>query len=789
MTTQDPTAVALRLAAELVRARDERQAAAATARAAGLIIGADSVRVWLLDRSRGYRFVGVWPETEGAPPDEPSTEVARVVAFGVPTATEAAPPFRSRLTLPLMAGLRPLGAVELLERERAGGAFDKSDAEPLQGLIRAADEALVAVRAAAAREHGSLEALTRLTRLFDVGRSIAGVLDAERLHKVIVNRVLTTVEVEGAYLWLLDESGEAKVEVQCAAGAASDEVLEWKLEAGEGVAGTVLETQESLLVDEEDDLLELGWRPDSEAGLAIDSIGAVPIIAPDDRFLGVIEAINKEDDALLTKADIGMLREIADSAAIALVNIHRLDAERRASDLGRLLDVAREVGSHLAVQKVSFTLVHQLASVVRYSRASVGLLRGTRLELVAVSGQTFVDESLPEMKALADVLGWAAGLDDGLYVVQNEDGSIDTDRPETREKFKSFFEKTGSRSFLVVPMHDDEGRLGAFSLEADVPYAFSERDLEATTLLALQATVAVRNAALYERIPMARVFKPLARQTESWAGKPWLSRLSKLGAAALIAAVLVVLPAPLRVGGRARVLPENRSPVTAEIEGRVARVLVNEGDRIETGQLLAIMDGNELLAGREQVESRYQIAVRERDRFLAEGDAAEAAVERAKLDGLRAELDLWESRIEDTHLRSPVGGLIATPRIDELQGAKLARGEIFCEIVDAAPHLVEVSVAEADAGLLEVGMPAKVKLYAYPTRSFRGTVKRIGVTAALQDDQRVFTVLVDLGEPEAVLRTGMTGQAKIDTGRTSLARVMLRRPARWLWGVVWGWLP
>jgi len=788
MTTQDPTAVALRLAAELVRARDERQAAAATARAAGLLIGADSVRVWLLDRSLGYRFVGVWPETDEESPNEPSSEVARVVAFGVPTATDADPPYRSRLTLPLMAGLRPLGAVELLEEQRAGGPFDKADAEPLQGLIRAADEALLAVRSEASREYGRLEAITRLTRLFDVGRSIAGVLNTEELHRVIVNRVLTAVEVEGAYLWLLDESGE-KVEVNCAVGAASEAVLEWKLDAGEGAAGAVLDSQESLLVDDEDELLELGWRPDSETGLAIDSIAAVPIISPDERFLGVIEAINKEEGALLTKADVGMLREIANSAAIALVNLSRLDAERRASDLGQLLDVAREVGSHLDVQKVTFTLVHQMASVVRYSRGAVGLLRGARPELVAVSGQTFVDESLPEMKALADVLGWAAGLDDGVYVVQNEDGSIDTDRPETREKFEAFFEKTGSKSFLAVPMRDDEGRLGAFSLEADIPYAFSERDLEATALLAVQATVAIRNAVLYERIPMARVFQPLAQRTERWAGKPWLSRLSKLGAAALIALVLVFLPAPLRVGGHARVLPESRLPVTAEVEGRVARVLVSEGDRIEVGQILAMLDEDDFVAGREQVEARYEIAVRERNRYLAEGHAADAAVERARLNGLRAELDLWESRLEDTHLRSPVGGIVATPRIDELEGTKLARGEVFCEVVDAAPQLVEVSVAEADAGLLLVGMPAKVKLNAYPTRSFQGTVTRIGVTATLEDDRRVFTVLVHLEGPDQVLRTGMTGQAKINTGRTSLARVILRRPARWLWGVLWGWLP
>ena len=788
MELPEATAVALRMAAELVRARDERQAAAATARAAGLLVGADAVRVWLLDRTRGYRFVGAWPES-GDPPAEPPREVARVVAFGEAIATRGEGTFRSRLILPLVAGLRPLGAIELLERERAGGPFRKSDAGALAGLIQAADEAILAVRAHAGRERANLEAITRLTRLFDVGRSIAATLDRDELQRIVINRVVHAMEVESAYLWLLDAAGE-RLAVRWAAGPASEAVAGWEVGPEEGAAGRVLATQENLLADEADELEELGFRPDAEAGLAVTSVAAVPIRAPDGRFLGVIEAVNRDHPGtLLTQGDLAMLREIADSAAIALVHVNRIDAERKAGDLGLLLEVAQEMGSHLDVQKVTFTLVHRMATVVRYRRAAVGLLRGTRLELTAVSGQTFVDDTLPEMKTLADALNWAAGLDDGIYVVQEDDGSIDTERAQTAQKFKTFFEKTGSRSFLAVPLRDEEGRIGALTLEADVPYAFSERDLEAASLLGVQATVAIRNALLYEQMPMARVFRPLARSKAGWVRKPWESPVARVGALGLIALVLALVPAPLRVSGRARVLAESRLPVTAEVEGRVAQVLVREGDAVEAGDVLAILDGQDYLAGREDAEARYRVALRERNRHVARGSAADAAVELARLDGLRAELDLWESRVARTQLRTPISGIVATPRVDELVGASVGRGQLFCEVVDDRPRQVEVAVPEADAGLLEARMPVKVKLHAYPTRSFRGTLSRIGVSATVEDDRRVFLVRVQLDDPHALLRPGMTGQAKIDTGSRSAARVLLRRPARWLWGIAWGYLP
>jgi hypothetical protein len=86
-------------------------------------------------------------------------------------------------------------------------------------------------------------------------------------------------------------------------------------------------------------------------------------------------------------------------------------------------------------------------------------------------------------------------------------------------------------------------------------------------------------------------------------------------------------------------------------------------------------------------------------------------------------------------------------------------------------------------------MPVKIKLNAFPTRSFPGKVDRLGVAATMQNEERVFLAQVGLEASDVPLRPGMSGQAKITTGRASLARVIFRRPARWLWGVIWEWLP
>ncbi|PYT09265.1 MAG: hypothetical protein DMF49_02800 [Acidobacteria bacterium] len=787
MYEQEPGGLAWQLASRLVQARNETEAATAVAQATTILSGAEQVRVWLIDHSRGYRYSGSWPD-EAEPPREPPDDVARSVVFCTPVAAAAGAAFRSRLSLPLFAGPRPLGAVELLEEKRAAGPFTSADASLLAELMKAADSALQSVRDRAVRERKYLEVVTRLTRLFDIGRSFARTLELDKLVEVIASRTRAALEVENAYIWLLSGSGET-LTVVAAVGTGAEAVREWQLAGGRGLAGRVAASGESLLIDRAQDVPEIEERPDCQAGLEIDSCAAAPVVSEDGTLLGVLEVVNKEAEASLNDEDLAYLKEVAETAAIAIGNARRLDAERKASDLGALLDTAQELGSSLDVRKVAFTLVHKAASVIPYRRAGVGLLKGTGFGLTAVSGQSFVDEKLPEMKALRDLLAWGAGLEEGTYVVQHEDGTIDADRPETREKFRAYFEMTGARSFLTVPLRDDEGSLGTFGLESSQPYAFQERDLEAAQLLGVAATIAIRNATLYQQIPMMRVIQPLARHKQRFLSLPLGRRIAWSVGMAVLTAALVLVRVPLRVGGEARLLPSRRVPVTAGVDGRISQVLVREGDHVVEGQLLALLEDSDYRAGREDARARYEVELREQSRQRAAGSAAGAAVQTARLDGLRAEMDLWRTRLERTRIRAGFAGIVATPRVEELVGTRLARGDVLCEVVEPARQDVEIAVPEWEAGRIAAGQPVKVMFYAFPDRSFRGEVERIGVSARLQEGQRMFMVRAELVQAAAQLRSGMAGKAKISTGEIPLGWVILRRPVRWLWGLVWGWLP
>jgi hypothetical protein len=103
--------------------------------------------------------------------------------------------------------------------------------------------------------------------------------------------------------------------------------------------------------------------------------------------------------------------------------------------------------------------------------------------------------------------------------------------------------------------------------------------------------------------------------------------------------------------------------------------------------------------------------------------------------------------------------------------------------------MAEVAVPEPDVSLVRAGEPVAVKLNAYPTRLFHGTVVRPGSHVGEEGNDRFVVAEVRLENAPTVVKTGMMGRAKISTVKVSLLTAALRKPARWIWSRIWPLLP
>jgi len=105
-------------------------------------------------------------------------------------------------------------------------------------------------------------------------------------------------------------------------------------------------------------------------------------------------------------------------------------------------------------------------------------------------------------------------------------------------------------------------------------------------------------------------------------------------------------------------------------------------------------------------------------------------------------------------------------------------------------------VPETDVDLVQTGAPVRLKLNAFSTFTFSGTVERTSAQTVSAEGEVFFVVRVIFSNPGRRARDGMVGRGKIETAGGwagsswyPASYVLLRTPVGWAWRKVWSWLP
>jgi RND family efflux transporter MFP subunit len=682
--------------------------------------------------------------------------------------------------IPLIRGDNLIGALEIL-------AFaEPNSEEDIQALLPAAELAAAALASAQAYEderHGTLTSITRLTQLYDLEKVFSSTLEMEELLPLIGSKFSEILACQAVNIWLLhpDES----VELMHQAGEDPTSFKGQRLKAKEGIAGAISDNGETLCLSDAGDP-RLVQRNQAAPEFPVVSLIAAPIMDKG-ALVGVVEAVNKLDGTPFDDDELFTLNSLTDTASTALHNAGLLMAERKVEILETLNTVSHEITSTLNLERMLQTIVNAPQAVIPYERAAIVLEQRGRFKLSAVTGLTQVNADAPDIAPLNEILQWAALSEEVIHVRQHGE-DIDSDREETRAKFKKYFADSGMRGFYARPLNDDTGRVGMLSMESSNPDFLGPLHIEILEVLAGQATVALRNAQMYKEVPFISVIEPvLARKRKFMAmEKRRRTLFLAVGAAALF--FLVACPLPLRVDGDAVVAPGRRALVQPEVEGVVGKVLVHEGQNVQRGQVLAEMEAWNLRSALSEAQSKYESSMLQMNRALAANDGTEAGVHRVQADYWKAEVDRAGQLLEKAQLRSPIDGVVATPHVENFAGRKLQQGDSFAEVVDASQATIDVAIEDADAGLLKEGQKAVVKLNSYPTRTFHGDVVIVSPKAEILHETPVFYARVGVPNADGAIRSGMEGRGKVRIGWYPAAYVFFRRLFLWLYSKVWYWL-
>ncbi|WP_129672967.1 GAF domain-containing protein [Candidatus Chloroploca sp. Khr17] len=220
-----------------------------------------------------------------------------------------------------------MGAPLYSNKELFGAMITYSDVPDVR--LSADDQALFAwvvtemagpIRSAQRYERAAEEARQR-DALNRIARAINSSLDPDAVLRLIVERAPILLHAEESSLLLLDkQTGE--LVFRCVANPSGHQLVGQRIPPGQGIAGHVAATGQASIINDTRSDGRFYREFDSENGFTTRSILAVPLRGVD-GIKGVIEVLNRRDNAPFTDYDRGLLEALADQAVIALENARR----------------------------------------------------------------------------------------------------------------------------------------------------------------------------------------------------------------------------------------------------------------------------------------------------------------------------------------------------------------------------------------------------------------------------------------------------------------------------------
>lgn len=202
--------------------------------------------------------------------------------------------------------------------------------------------------------------------------------------------------------------------------------------------------------------------------------------------------------------------------------------------------------------------------------------------------------------------------------------------------------------------------------------------------------------------------------------------------------------------------------VIAKVGGEVRKILVEEGDQVKAGQVLAILDGDRLRLELAQTEANMKKLEREYKRNLDlhdKGLVSVGAFENIKfeLDALKAGYERAKLELSYVQLKAPIGGVVSARYIKV--GNTLNANDKTFRVTTLKPLIIYLHAPEKEYRKIHTGQNSLVQVDALKSRSFPGTVAR--VSPIIDPASGTFKITIEVDDPTGDLKPGMFGRVHI----------------------------
>lgn len=224
----------------------------------------------------------------------------------------------------------------------------------------------------------------------------------------------------------------------------------------------------------------------------------------------------------------------------------------------------------------------------------------------------------------------------------------------------------------------------------------------------------------------------------------------------------------------AQVEPRFQANLSFQVGGKLVNRLVNVGDKVKQGQVLAKLDPQDLRLGLQAAQAQFDAASTEHAQVKTDMERSQTLkqqnfVSQAELDRRQLALDAAESRLRQARaqlsaqsnqnrygeLRSPNNGVISMVYAEA--GQVVSAGQPVVQWADEGEVQVRMAAPEGRVSDIQIGQVASVTLWS-GKEPLEARVREVSPVADPQ--ARTFEVLLDVQDPDKISRFGMSATVK-----------------------------
>jgi multidrug efflux pump subunit AcrA (membrane-fusion protein) len=478
------------------------------------------------------------------------------------------------------------------------------------------------------------------------------------------------------------------------------------------------------------------------------------------------------------------------------------------------------------VDEVALVGANECRRLLGADRVSVAEQYGPRVKIQAVSGQQSVSARSNAVRLLSKLTEKVLATGEKLSFT----GDTEKFPPQFEALLADYLLESRSRVIIILPVFgpkpwDQESQdkpefekhlakpapVGGIVVEQ-----ISESPLPADLDERLQRIghhvgLALRNAQSRERVFLLPLWQFLGNWKSRLKGRKVAQSTAVLVALLTVVLALVLVPWNYRVSGKGRMMPIVRRGVFAPNDGEVINLVAKSGDEVEAGELLVELKNEELRANllkqksllAEKKQTALAIESRLNEREIIQNRAQEIELRgqlqqtREEIIGAQQQVEVMSREVESLRVCSPIAGVVATFRLEELLRARpVKRGELLLEVMDTTrAWRLEVDVPENRIGhiieaqqkLNQERLPVSYMLATATESTYDGTLESLSNrSVASESEGTVVPVYVALADPSPPApRIGAEVKAKIDCGKASLGYVLFGDVVEFLRKYLW----